>query len=127
MACWELESRLKLAMTLHELIAEEDGRRSKQIAPASRSAEQETYVRDMHSLYSEWLATADEMFQAIAVLENQAYHVEGTDRFRQICRHLRGLLQISPNQIVQSLDDLDQRKFRPLAEVRDELRRRPGA
>jgi hypothetical protein len=127
MACWELEARLKLAITLHELIVEDDRQRNQAFKSNPSSSDRENYVRDLHSLYSEWFATCNEMLEAISQLEGQGYHVDGAERFAYICGHLRGVLNISADRIMQSLQDLDRGKFRPLAEIRNELRGRAGA
>lgn len=124
MACWELESRLKLALTLYDLIAEAAAKGDGDAA--SGTAARETSLRDFFALYRDWLDACEGPLRALASLELEGYQVGGGDRFREVYEEVRGLLQFSPDRIITSLRSMERGEGRPIGEVRDELRRQAG-
>lgn len=126
MACWELESRLKLALMLYELIGAADERRSKEMTEGDAMS-REAHLREFNALYAEWLRLSEEMLDVITQFESKGFQVEAAEQYRSVCSQLRGVLALPVEQIIQSLKDLNLRRFRPIGEIRNELRRRSGA
>jgi hypothetical protein len=125
MACWELESRIRLAITFYDLIEQRAANGAANKSADGNPARDEE-IRDLHALYSEWFAPSSEVLNAVAALEAQGYHVEGAEDFRARSERAQKFLVFAPDRVIQSLHDLAEGKYRPLAEVRDELRRRSG-
>ena len=125
MACWELEGRLKLSIALHEAIRNDLEHRGADI-PCKGTPADLQHLKELHSLYSEWMNPAPEILFAIKSLESQGYDVAGAAPFRELVGQLRGFLAMTPESITQSMRDLEEGKFLSLEGVRNELRARSG-
>lgn len=89
---WDLEARLRLALTLHDLIRTAAKRRGGAVSSAPFEA-REAYLREFQTLYRDWLKPSGGILAVIERLAGEGYPVEGAARFEQACDELRGLLQ----------------------------------
>ena len=96
-------------------------------ADIGRAAEErDAHLREFASLYQKWLEPCAETLSAIAELEEGGYQVQGASKFKDTYFRVRGILGIPIEKLIRSLHDLKGGRFRPIGEVRDELRRRSG-
>ena len=85
------------------------------------------HLAEMHELYASWFEPCHDLLEAIDRVESQGQRIQAADRFRQKAELVSAKLSIDPKDFAQSLNDIDDGNTIPLAEVRDELRRRTHA
>ncbi len=123
MACWELESRLTVAVMLYDLISEAAERRGKEIGDDCGPA-RDAYLREFDSLYRDWLESARDAKSVLAGLEAEGYKVSGSARFNEAVEQVTRATQFSVEGLIRSLHSMSRGEGRPIAEVRNELRNR---
>lgn len=126
MACWEMEARLKLVMSLYEVIQTIDRHWGQETRSDSATFD-EAAAGQIGDLYRIWLKPSQEVIRIIANLRRQGYAIEGADAFEQAYAATRGLLDIPIERVLRASRQVTEGKGRPAAEVKDELRRRLGA
>ena len=85
------------------------------------------HLAEMHELYAAWFEPCNDLLQAIERVESQGERIQAADRFREKVELVNAKLSCAPSEFAQSLNDIDDGNTIPLAEVRDELRRRAHA
>ncbi len=123
MACWELESRLKVAVMLYDLISDAAERRGHELGPDVGPA-RETFLREFDALFRDWLESAGDAQSVLAVLEAEGYKVAGSVRFNDAVDKVVQITRFPVEGLIRSLHSMARGEGRPIAEVRNELRNR---
>jgi hypothetical protein len=125
----DIEEQVNLSLALLDVIKAADERRWKAIQsqkPVPRDL-RARHLAEMHELYASWFEPCNDLLRAIDRIESQGERIELAERFRQQVELVSAKLDLDPNEFAQSLNDIDDGQTIPLAEVRDELRRRTHA
>jgi hypothetical protein len=126
LAVWDLEARLRTALTLFEHVRRLDEQMTADIVAAGTTWTHESAGK-LLSFYREWEGPTSQVARRIAELQAQGHHVAGADEFRAATLRARSTLNISLEKLERSVREADEGKLRPLGEIRDELRRRADA
>jgi hypothetical protein len=125
-AVWELEARLKTALALFEHVRRLDQQMSRELA-TSGSAWTREAAEYLLTFYRDWEAPTAQIATRIAELQAGGARIESSDEFKRATLEARSVLNVSIEQLERSARDARQGKLRPLAEIRDELRRQADA
>lgn len=123
MACWELESRLKVALILYDLIVEAAEHRGEELG-ADFGPARESFLREFDALFRDWLKSAREVQSVLAGLESEGYQVAGSARINEAINEVIRMARFPVDGLIRSLRSMAQGKGRPIAEIRNELRNR---
>jgi hypothetical protein len=126
LAVWDLEARLRTALTLFEHVRRLDEQMTADIVAAGTTWTHEA-AEKLLAFYREWERPTSQIAWRIAELQANGHHVDGADEFRAATLRARGTLNISLEKLERSVREADEGKLRPLGEIRDELRRRADA
>jgi len=126
LAAWDLEARLRTALTLFEHVRRLDEQMTADIV-AARSSWTPDSAAKLLAFYREWERSIFQIAKRIAELQFEGHQVEGADDFKTATLHARSALNTSLEKLERSVREADEGKLRPLGEIRDELRRRADA
>jgi hypothetical protein len=126
LANWDLEARIRTALTLFEHVRRLDEQMTADIGSAGTSWTPQS-AEQLLSFYRDWERPTRQIAERIAELQAKGVRVEGGDDFRVATLHARSTLNTSLEKLERSARDADEGKLRPLGEIRDELRRQADA
>lgn len=121
LACWELESRLEIALTLFHVIQRIDQEMSQHFAASGLNWDP-TAADELLKFYRTWEAPSTQIAGRISERGAKGFVVNGADAFRRATLEARSALGISLDRIEHSARQAREGKLRPLGEVRNELR-----
>ena len=122
----DVQEQVNLSLALIDVIKAADIARWKNIQsqnPVPRDLRAK-HLAETHELYAAWLEPCNDLLRAIDRVESHGEHILAADRFRQKVNLISAKVSCDPKEFAQSLDEIDDGNTIPLAEVRDELRRR---
>lgn len=121
---WELRLQLRLALDLWQLITSAVGRRMHD-ARDDHGDLRDAALRDQQRLYSAWFEPARELLPVLRERNASGEFFERLAEFEHLCHEVESFLRFDVERTIQGMRDIEAGRGIPIAELRDELRRRP--
>jgi hypothetical protein len=123
MEFWELQERLRMSLSLYDSI-QLLNRTWGDAIDQGRGTWSRADAEEMHGLFSEWLRPSRELRRGVAEMEKAGFKFAGIERFREAIVEAGFATSMTVQETLDAIRDCEEGRGIPLAEIKDELRRK---